>query len=97
MTILNFVNIVFIIIKQHVTKMKKCNSHLLRMGLVSLLFVLFGTITLSAQKVSGIVKDSEGTPLVGAAVLVKGTSNGTTTDGNGAFVLDNVSKGSTIF
>ena len=33
--------------------------------------------------ISGQVKTSAGDPLVGAAVLVKGTKNGTITDANG--------------
>ena len=46
--------------------------------------------------ISGQVKNADGDPLVGAAVLVKGTSNGTVTDADGAFVLNNVAKGSTL-
>jgi iron complex outermembrane recepter protein len=46
--------------------------------------------------ISGQVKTSTGDPLVGAAVLVKGTKNGTITDANGAFTLKDVAKGSTL-
>ncbi|WP_298345633.1 mucoidy inhibitor MuiA family protein [uncultured Algibacter sp.] len=39
------------------------------------------------KQISGIVTDASGTPLPGATVLVKGTSNGTTTDFDGNFSL----------
>ena len=40
------------------------------------------------RKVKGIVKDSSGDPIIGANVLVKGTSIGTITDMDGNFILD---------
>jgi TonB-linked SusC/RagA family outer membrane protein len=40
------------------------------------------------QKVSGIVKDLNGEPLINAKVLVKGTAEGTITDMEGRFQLD---------
>ncbi len=63
--------------------------------LLSLCFTLL-SIGLFAQKISGTVKDSDGSSIIGASVLVKGTNNGTTTDENGAFTLDNVARGSTL-
>ena len=39
-------------------------------------------------KVSGVVKDTNGEPLIGASVLVKGTSNGVSTDIDGKFTLN---------
>ncbi len=39
-------------------------------------------------KVSGVVKDTNGEPLIGASVLVKGTSTGVSTDIDGNFVLN---------
>ena len=39
-------------------------------------------------KVSGVVKDTNGEPLIGASVLVKGTSTGVSTDVDGKFVLN---------
>jgi hypothetical protein len=49
--------------------------HFLQIGLKPLfcLFFLFASIGLSAQQVSGTIQDKEGTPIVGASVLVKGT------------------------
>ena len=46
--------------------------------------------------VKGTVKDKTGEPAMGAAVLVVGTRNMTTTDANGAFTLKNVPQGATI-
>ena len=40
-----------------------------------------------AQQVKGTVKDSAGDPVIGAAVMVEGTSIGTTVDLDGNFVL----------
>ncbi|TWI85851.1 TonB-linked SusC/RagA family outer membrane protein [Lacibacter cauensis] len=42
--------------------------------------------------VNGRVTDSEGSPLVGASVKVKGTTNGTTTDASGVFLLKGVDE-----
>lgn len=41
----------------------------------------------------GIVKDSKGEAIIGASVVVKNTSNGTITDFDGKFSLNNVKKG----
>ena len=49
----------------------------------------FCFLAISAQTVSGTVTDS-GDPLPGASVVVKGTTNGTQTDFDGNYLLDNV-------
>lgn len=49
------------------------------------------SVTAFAQdkiRVSGTVKDDKGAPAANASIMVKGTTNGTTTDANGAFSLD---------
>ncbi|MBR9997594.1 MAG: carboxypeptidase-like regulatory domain-containing protein, partial [Cyclobacteriaceae bacterium] len=54
----------------------------------SLFFTLFIALSAHAQdQVSGIVKDMEGNPVVGATVQEKGTGNFTITDLNGRFNL----------
>ncbi len=40
------------------------------------------------KRISGVVKDASGEPIIGASVVVKGTTNGTITDLDGKFVLD---------
>ncbi|AWO02173.1 SusC/RagA family TonB-linked outer membrane protein [Chitinophaga alhagiae] len=50
-----------------------------------------------AVKLTGSVKDADnGDPLPGVTVSVKGTTLGTTTDGNGLFVLNNVTLPATL-
>lgn len=49
-----------------------------------------------AKKCSGIVKDTSGEPVVGASVVVKGTTNGVITGIDGDFALSGVKKGTTI-
>lgn len=45
---------------------------------------------------TGIVKDATGETIIGASVIVKGTTNGTITGIDGDFSLPNVEKGATI-
>lgn len=45
---------------------------------------------------TGVVKDAAGETIIGASVVVKGTTNGTITGMNGDFSLSNVKKGSII-
>ena len=47
-----------------------------------------GEAAQQANKVTGIVKDANGEPVIGANVIVKGQSTGTITDIDGRFVLD---------
>lgn len=72
------------------TKMKK----------LTVLFMLLLSITsLYAQQfnITGSVFDKKlNEPIIGASVLVKGTSNGTITDMDGKFSLKNVTKGSVL-
>lgn len=49
-------------------------------------------LTVQSTPVKGIVNDEYG-PVVGASVSVKGTTNGTITNLDGAFTLENVKKG----
>ncbi len=50
----------------------------------------FNTIEQQQKSISGKVSDSTGTPLPGVTVLLKGTTNGTITDANGAFTISNI-------
>lgn len=51
----------------------------------STLLLAISIVTFAQQKISGVVQDEMGEPLVGVFVLVQGTQNGTTTDVNGLF------------
>ena len=53
-------------------------------------------ITQQSGTCTGIVKDASGETIIGASVVVKGTTNGTITDFDGAFSLSNVKKGDVI-
>lgn len=62
----------------------------------SMLILLLSSAFIYAQKtVSGTVSDKSGVPLAGASVIVKGTSNGTSTDFDGNYSL-NVQENSDV-
>lgn len=48
------------------------------------------------KTVKGRVIDSSGSPLPGTSVIIKGTTNGIITDGNGYFTLENVPSDATL-
>jgi tonB-linked outer membrane protein, susC/ragA family len=55
------------------------------------LLVGIGILTAQTSQVTGMVKSSEdGLPIIGATVLIQGTSQGTVTDADGKFVITNV-------
>ena len=49
-----------------------------------------------SETCTGVVKDALGETVIGASVVVKGTTNGTITDFDGNFTLTNVKKGDVI-
>ena len=63
---------------------------MVRKLVLSLIAVLGGGIMIAlaqVQQISGTVVDAEGKPVAGATVMVDGTTNGTTTNAAGQFVL----------
>ena len=56
-------------------------------------FICFGAV--QAQTVTGTVSDATG-PLPGASVVVKGTTNGTQTDFDGNYTLNDVAGDATL-
>lgn len=60
-------------------------------NLLYLLAFFFSIVAIAQKTVTGIVSDSNG-PLPGVNILVKNTTNGTQTDFNGNYTIDNVSK-----
>jgi len=70
-------------------------SILQRLMFLAMLFVC--TSSAFAQKqVSGTVVDEAGEPVIGASVIVKGTSNGTVTDFDGNFSIQKVPENGTV-
>ena len=65
---------------------------------VSLPKVNLGTPVVSqkTKQITGTVIDDTGLPVIGANILVKGTTNGTVTDVDGKFTLDNVPEGALL-
>ena len=53
-------------------------------------------ITQQSETATGVVKDALGETVIGASVIVKGTTNGTITDFDGNLSLPNVKKGDII-
>lgn len=61
------------------------------MLLLTCLFVGIGLVTAQTQTVTGtVISEEDGQPVVGASVLVKGTTLGTITDIDGNFSISNV-------
>lgn len=73
---------------------KKLISNFPLKGVTWILFLILSSFafTVNAQQknVRGTVADSNGEPIIGASVVVKGTTNGTITDFEGSFALSNV-------
>lgn len=68
--------------------MKQVNLGFYRMVLFLLLGLFTSVIAYSQQiSIQGIVKDQIGEPVIGANVLVRGTTNGVITNVNGEFIL----------
>ncbi len=64
--------------------MRKCKILLIAV----LSFFVFQSSVFAQRTVSGTVRDAgDGSTLIGVTVLVKGTTNGTTTDINGQYSL----------
>jgi TonB-linked SusC/RagA family outer membrane protein len=48
------------------------------------------------RQVTGVIKDKKGETIIGANIMVKGTTNGTVTDADGRFTLSNVPANSIL-
>ena len=55
------------------------------------LLIPLGMLAQTTKTISGVVTDSSGEPLIGASLVVAGTTQGTITDLDGNYVLENVS------
>jgi len=64
--------------------------------LASVCLLLLTPVHAQSQIVSGVVTEESGMPLPGVSVLVKGTSNGTTTDVDGKFSISTTDTNATL-
>lgn len=71
-------------------------SKLMRGILFTFLWTLSLCVLAQNNTVRGTVTDANGEPLIGVTIQVQGTSNGTVTDMDGNFVLQNVSPNATL-
>ena len=55
-----------------------------------------GTFTTDSKRITGTVVDASGIPVIGANVIVEGTTNGTITDIDGKFIIEGVETGATL-
>ncbi|MBT8305442.1 MAG: SusC/RagA family TonB-linked outer membrane protein, partial [Maribacter sp.] len=70
--------------KENLTRHNKIRAY----GLVCIIVLLFGVQSIYAQvAISGTVSDNTGSPLPGASVVEKGTTNGTQTDFDGNYTI----------
>ena len=68
------------------------------MLLLACLFVGIGLVTAQTSRVTGVVTaEEDGLPVVGASVLVNGTTLGTITDIDGKFTITNVPSSSKTY
>ncbi len=59
-----------------------------KLALIFLIIASAGSAFAQSRPVSGTVRDASGVPILGAQVVVEGTTLGTTTDVEGHFQLD---------
>jgi TonB-dependent starch-binding outer membrane protein SusC len=69
-------------------KMKKIYRSLLYVASVFMLLLIAQAAVAQTRTITGTVTEETGAPMPGVNVVVKGTTNGTTTDGNGAFSIE---------
>ena len=65
-------------------------------SIISLISFLFPLFLLSQQSITGTITSEDGQPLPGATIIVSGTDNGTTSDFDGNFTLNNVPEDGTL-
>jgi TonB-linked SusC/RagA family outer membrane protein len=73
---------------------RKANNNLLSKMILACMLMLIASVASFAQstKVTGTVTDEKGEPIIGASILVKGSSTGTITDIDGNFTVNAPAK-----
>ena len=64
--------------------------------ILTLLLVMMSYFSFAQIGIKGIVNDTEGNPLPGVNIIVKGTDNGSSTDADGTFSITAPNKNSTL-
>lgn len=64
--------------------------------LVAAMLMVCASTAFAQSKVTGTVVDAAGEPVIGASVIIKGTSTGTVTDFDGNFTINNVPNGASL-
>jgi len=59
----------------------------LRMALAALLLLIGGSVAFAQQNISGTIVDASGVPVIGASVMIPGTTTGAVTDLDGKYSL----------
>ena len=77
------------------TNLKRRHAKWQRLLLLAIVAVS-STVAMAQSKVQGKVVDATGEPVIGASVVVKGSSTGTVTDLDGNFTLNNVPRDSKL-
>lgn len=62
---------------------------------ILLILVVYGSVQAQEKEVFGVVRDANGTEVLGVAVTIKGTHQGTQTDINGRYTIQ-VNQGETL-
>ena len=66
---------------------------------LALVTMFLMSMSVYAQNITvrgNVTSEDDGGPIIGASILVQGTSNGTVTDLDGNFILENVKSGSNL-
>ncbi len=64
---------------------------------LTFLLLCFASTAMAQNRIQGVVKDTQGGPLPGAGIMIKGSNIGTTTNGDGKFVIDAPSSATLVF
>ena len=64
--------------------------------MLTISLLLLSTLAFAQKTVTGTVVDATGEPIIGASVIVKGTTNGTVTDFDGNFTVQNVPENGSV-
>ena len=78
------------------SSLMRCASSLQRLFFLALLSIIAIGAYAQGKTVSGTVLDKSGESVIGASVVVKGTTNGTITDFDGKFTLSNVPNNASL-